>query len=231
MKESLKKEFKAFIEDKVTIGCFIGIIIIALFGGAAYQYSNRVPEGYIRINDEDHYKINDGDDIDYNKQLMFSIYEYIFQHADEIVSKDIDNKENDIIEIRNYDKESNNYTFISKNENNDNYVYLSMEKIDNELVCSIEYDDNKTYIKAISNDNGNDKVKLDISNITDTISQYDIKYIDDNPYTDEYKYAEYIYNDYKELGVTELWNEDKTESVELTIENIYNLIHGHDHEH
>ena len=229
---NLKKEFKTFVINKIAIGCFIGILIIMLFGGGAvYQYNNRVPDGYIRINDEDHYKINDSDDIDYNKQLMFSISEYIFQHANEITSEDIDNKENDIIEIRNYDEESNNYTFISKNENNNNnnnnnnYIYLSMEKIDNEFICNVEYNDNK----VISTDNGNNRAKLDISNITDTINKYDIKYIDDNPYTDEYKYAEYIYNNYKELGVTELWNEDRTESVEMNIENIYNSIHGHRH--
>ena len=68
---NLKKEFKTFVINKIAIGCFIGILIIMLFGGGAvYQYNNRVPDGYIRINDEDHYKINDSDDIDYNKQLM-----------------------------------------------------------------------------------------------------------------------------------------------------------------
>lgn len=204
MKESLKKEFKTFIEDKVTIGCFIGIIIIALIGGAAYQYSNRVPDGYIRINDEDYNIVtaNEEESIDNTKNLY--IANYIVDNLKEIDTDfnfELYNREHKVTSFRYTDAENSQYILviydmsIEDNFNNKNNIFIIIDNkyakiVNNDTSCYVRIDTNNIYDSNFS---------IKINNVEPEMIKSD--FIDSdkaNIIIDDTLYAKQIYDEYKD---------------------------------
>ena len=214
MKESLKKEFEAFITDKITIGCLIGIIIIVLIGGAAYQYSNRVPEGYIRINGEN-YNIaisNDEENIDDTKNLY--IADYIVDNLKEINTNfnfDLYNREHKVTSFRYTDVENNQYVLviydmsIENNFNNKNNIFII---IDNGY-AKIVNNDTSCYVKIDINNISDSNFSIKINNVEHEMIKSD--FIDSakaNIIIDDTLYAKQIYDEYKDrFTLEEITNE------------------------